>query len=159
MPFIPTKMSVLPSPTKWGIHADISGRPIIWGILIINAISNNYVVGTINFRGKPIPIEGSWNEQTKQIRFDSPYAIFTGNLSIYDDTPIRIRHFVLNGIVLMKPPSLQAGEKGTSFAATDSPLSESPVHGKASSYPATKQLPPVGAFLTSNILYGRRRLE
>ncbi|MCZ0874109.1 hypothetical protein [Peribacillus sp. AS_2] len=74
---------------------------------------DNRVVGTVNFRGRPIPINGFWNENTKLIAFDSPYATFSGNLTIIDDQQSRIRHFILQGRFLVKPPSLQAGESGS----------------------------------------------
>ena len=139
----------LPFPSVWGIHSSIAGRTIIWGTFIINSITDNRVIGTVNFRGRPIPINGFWNESTKQIAFDSPYATFSGNLTIIDDLQIRIRHFILQGRFLMKPPSLQAGESGSWIATTDIALNEYPISGNA--YP--QQLPPVGAFLTSNILH------
>lgn len=146
-------MVSIPFPSVWGIHAAIAGRPIVWGVLIINSITDNRVIGTVNFRGTPIPINGSWDENTKQIRFDSSYATFYGNLAIFDDPQIRIRHFILNGRLIMKPPSLQAGEYGTWVATTDRTLTGYPV--------SSSTLPPVGVFLTSNILsqlqqnYGR----
>ncbi|MGC6584931.1 hypothetical protein ACPV3A_08170 [Paenibacillus sp. Dod16] len=146
-------MVSIPFPTKWGIRADIAGRPIVWGELIINSITDNRVIGTINFRGMPIPIHGSWNESAKQITFDSPYATYSGNLTIFDDPPIRIRHFILSGRLIMKPPSLQAGEYGTWIATTDISLNAYPISGNSLPYQYTDQLPPVGVFLTSNILY------
>lgn len=111
-------MVSIPFPSVWGIHAAIAGKPIVWGVLNINSITDNRVIGTVNFRGTPIPINGSWDENTKQIRFDSPYATFSGNLAIFDEPQIRIRHFILNGRLIMKPPSLQAGEYGTWVATT-----------------------------------------
>lgn len=138
-----------PFPSVWGIHSSIAGRTIIWGTLNINSITDNRVSGTANFRGTPIPISGFWNESTKQLTFDSPYATFSGNLTIIDDFQIRVRHFILRGRFLMKPPSLQAGESGSWIATTDIALNEFPVSGNT----YTEQLPPVGAFLTSNILH------
>ncbi|MGG4039088.1 hypothetical protein [Heyndrickxia ginsengihumi] len=143
----------IPFPSVWGIDASIAGRPIIRGILTIDSITGNRVMGTVNFRGTPIPISGYWDENTKQIRFDSPYAMFSGTLTIIDDATIRIRHFILNGRFIMKPPSLQAGEYGNWIATTDRTLTGYPV--------SSSTLPPVGVFLTSNILsqlqqnYGR----
>ncbi|CAH0343927.1 hypothetical protein [Bacillus sp. CECT 9360] len=142
-------MVSIPSPSQWGIHADIAGRPIVWGTMIINSITDNRVIGTINFRGTAIPINGNWNENTRQISFDSPYATYSGNLSIFDDPAIRVRHYMLSGRLIMKPPSLQAGEYGTWVATTDRPLTGAPISSDA--------LPPVGAFLTSDILYGDDR--
>jgi hypothetical protein len=135
----------IPVPSRWGIHAAIAGRPIIWGILIINSITDNRVNGTINFRGTPIPINGYWDENTKQIRFDSPYATFSGTFTIFDDPSIRIRHFILNGQFIMTPPSLQAGEYGSWIATTDTPLTGPPI--------SSGTLPPPGVFLTSDLLY------
>lgn len=146
-------MVSLPFPSKWGIHADIAGRPVVWGELIINSVSDNKVLGTINFRGMPIPIHGSWNEGTKQITYDSPYAAYSGNLSIFDDLQIRLRHFILSGRLIMKPPSLQAGEYGTWLATTDLSLNEYPISEYTLPYQYIDQLPPVGVFLTSNLLY------
>ena len=140
-------MVSIPFPSKWAIRADIAGRPIVWGTLIINSITDNRVTGTVNFRGTPIPINGYWDGSTKQIRFDSPYATFSGNLTIFDDPPIRIRHFILSGRLIMKPPSLHAGEYGTWIATTDTPLTGPPISNRI--------LPPAGVFVTSNILYGR----
>lgn len=139
-------MVSIPFPSKWGISASIAGRPIIWGVLIINSITgNNKVSGTINFRGTPIQINGYWEENTKQISFDSPYATFFGNLTIFDDPSIRIRHFVLSGRFIMKPPSLLAGEYGTWIATTDTTLTEPAIYQNG--------VPPAGVFLTSDILY------
>lgn len=93
----------IPFPSKWGIHATLAERPIVWGLLIINAITDNRVIGTINFRGTPIPINGYWDGNSNQIRFDSPYASYSGHLSIFDDPSIRIRHYILSGRLIMKP--------------------------------------------------------
>lgn len=135
----------MPSPSRWGIHAEIAGRPMVWGVLIINSITGNRVMGTVNFRGTLIPINGYWNEGAKQISFDSPYATYSGNLTMFDDSITRIRHLVLSGRVFMKPPSLLAGRSGTWVATTDTSLTGPAV--------SNSDLPPVGAFLTSNILH------
>jgi len=137
----------MPFPSRWGIHAEIAGRPMVWGLLIINSITGNRVRGTVNFRGTLIPINGYWNENTKQISFDSPYATYSGNLTMFDDSTTRIRHLVLSGQVSMKPPSLLAGRNGTWVATTDTSLTGPAV--------SNSDLPPVGAFLTSNILHSR----
>ncbi|KMY55071.1 hypothetical protein AC623_14940 [Bacillus sp. FJAT-27231] len=139
----------LPSPSQWGIDATVGERPIVSGALIINSVAGNQVNGTINFRGTYIPIRGYWNERTKQIRFDSPYAAYSGQLSIFDNPSIGVRQFVLNGMLIMKPPSLQAGEYGTWIATTNTALTGPPM--------STSTLPPVGAFLTSDYLYGPER--
>ncbi|HAQ06147.1 MAG TPA: hypothetical protein DCR24_00885 [Bacillus bacterium] len=135
----------LPFPSLWGLDATIAGRPIIRGKLNINSVSGNNVTGTANFRGTPIPINGTWNESSKQIRFDSPYASFYGQLTLFDDALIRIRHFILKGQFIMKPPSLQAGEYGDWIATTETALTGPAIY--------TDAFPPVGAFLTSNIHY------
>lgn len=135
----------MPFPSRWGIHAEIAGRPMVWGDLIINSIIDNRVMGTVNFRGNLIPINGYWNEIAKQISFDSPYATYSGNLTMFDDPTTRIRHLVLSGGVTMKPPSLLAGRNGTWVATTDTSLTGPAVSSSA--------LPPVGVFLTSNILH------
>jgi hypothetical protein len=127
----------IPFPSKWYIHADIAGRPIVWGELIINSITENRLVGTINFRGTPIPIQGHWNEGNKQITFDSPNATFTGYLTIVAESSIKIRHFILRGRFIMKPPSIHAGEYGTWIATTDI---------NTLAYKYTNYLPPIGAF-------------
>ncbi len=49
-------MISIPFPSVWGIDASIAGRPIIRGILTINSIIGTRVMGTVNFRGTPIPI-------------------------------------------------------------------------------------------------------
>ncbi|MGW9017025.1 hypothetical protein [Priestia megaterium] len=135
----------MPFPSRWGIHAEIAGRPMVLGELIINSIIANRVMGTVNFRGNLIPINGYWNEIAKQIDFDSPYATYSGNLTMFDDPTTRIRHLVLSGRVTMKPPSLLAGRNGTWVATTDTSLTGPPV--------SSSDLPPVGVFLTSNILH------
>ena len=132
-------------PSIWGIDAQIGGKPIVRGTISINVLSGNSITGTANFRGNPIPIQGTWDESSKQISFDSPYASFTGQLSIFDDPGISVRHYILNGQFLMKPPSLQAGEFGNWIATTDTALTGAPIN--------TGALPPVGVFLTSDILY------
>ncbi|MGG0381387.1 hypothetical protein ABEY43_30175 [Priestia megaterium] len=137
----------MPFPSRWGIHAEIAGRPMVWGVLIINSITGNRVMGTVNFRGTliPIPINGYWNEGSKQITFNSPYATYSGNLTMFDDSTTKIRHLILSGRVIMKPPSLLAGRNGTWVATTDTSLTGPAV--------SNSDLPPVGAFLTSNILH------
>ncbi|KZR60076.1 hypothetical protein [Bacillus badius] len=139
----------LPSPSRWGIDSTVAGRPLVSGTFVINSVRGNNVTGTINFRGTDIPISGYWNESTKQIRFDSPYAMYSGHLSIFDDPSIRARHFILSGSLVMKPPSLQAGERGTWIATTTTALTGPPM--------STSALPPVGVFVTSDYLYGRAR--
>lgn len=138
----------MPFPSRWGIHAEIAGRPMVWGVLIINSITGNRVMGTVNFRGTLIPINGYWNEGSKQITFNSPYATYSGNLTMFDDSTTRIRHLVLSGRIIMKPPSLLAGRNGTWVVTTDTSLTGPAV--------SNSDLPPVGAFLTSNILHSRR---
>lgn len=142
-------MVSIPFPSRWGIHASVGGRPVVYGTFNINSVTGNRVTGTVNFRGRDISMNGYWDESTKQIRVDSPYASYSGNLTIFDDPSIRIRHFTLSGRLMMKPPSLQAGEYGTWLATTDTSLTGSPVISNAS--------PPVGVFLTSNLLHGRIR--
>jgi hypothetical protein len=140
----------LPFPSRWGIDSTIAGRPIVRGIFTINSVSGNTVIGTANFRGTPLTIRGTWDENTKQITFDSPYATFTGRLEIFDDPGIKVRHYMLRGRFIMKPPSLQAGEYGDWIATTDTVLSGPAIH--------TGGLPPAGVFTTSDLLYnsGRR---
>jgi hypothetical protein len=138
------KQSSFPTPTTWGIHADIAGRPTIWGTFQINSNKDGRINGTINFRGANIPVTGNWNENNKEIQFNSPYATFSGTLNIFDDTTIRIRHYLLSGQFIMKPPSIQAGEYGTWIATTDTDLTGPPI--------SNGNLPPVGVFLTSDFL-------
>ncbi|CAM3722836.1 hypothetical protein [Mesobacillus zeae] len=140
-----TRVSI-PFPSRWGIHASVGGRPIVFGIFNINSLTGNRVTGTVNFRGRDIPINGYWDKSTKQIRFDSPYATYSGNLTIFDDPSIKIRHSTLSGRLIMKPPSLQTGEYGTWIATTDTILTGPPI--------ISDTFPPVGAFLTSSILHG-----
>ncbi|KHD86470.1 hypothetical protein [Heyndrickxia ginsengihumi] len=144
----PQKSSTsIPFPSDWGIHATIAGRPIIWGVLTLHSITNNRVSGTINFRGTPIPINGYWNESSKQLTFQTPYASFSGHLTLFDDAGIHIRHLLFSGPLIMNPPSLQAGEHGTWIATTNTNLTGPPIKGNL--------LPPAGVFVTSNLLYGR----
>jgi hypothetical protein len=113
----------IPSPSQWNMYASIGGRPASLGTLMINLVKNNRISGAVNFRGTFIPIQGYWNETTKEIRFESPYASFVGTLTIVDEPQINMRHYVLRGSVMMKPPSIRAGEYGTWVATTDIPLS------------------------------------
>jgi hypothetical protein len=113
-----TKVSI-PYPSTWNLHASVGGRPLTSGTLHITAVVNNKISGAVNYRGTLIPIQGYWNENTKQITFDSPYASYVGNLTIFDEPQIAVRHYVLRGSLIMKPPSLRAGERGTWVATTD----------------------------------------
>jgi hypothetical protein len=139
------KMISLPFPSRWGINADIAGRPIVRGILTINTLVGNQLTGSVSFQNSAIPITGFWDESNKQISFDSPYASFSGQLTMYDDATTRIRHLVLSGRFRMKPPSLHAGETGNWIAATDTPLIGPAIY--------TNALPPAGVYLLSDILY------
>ncbi|HWO95354.1 MAG TPA: hypothetical protein VNM45_03235 [Bacillus sp. (in: firmicutes)] len=139
----------LPFPTRWGLSTEIAGRPIVRGVLTIDSVSGNRVIGTANFRGTPLPINGYWDENTRQLRFDTPFATFAGQLQIFDDAAMRVRHLTLSGRFVMKPPSLQAGERGTWLAATNTVLTGPPIN--------TGALPPVGAFLTADLLWGTPR--
>ncbi|QOY35376.2 hypothetical protein AWH56_022230 [Anaerobacillus isosaccharinicus] len=136
----------IPFPTRWGILGDIAGRPLIRGFLTIDSITNGNLTGTVNFRGVPLPITGIWNESTNQITFDSPYATFSGQLSIFDETVISLRRFILTGNFLMKPPSLQAGEFGTWVALTDTIRTGPPQY--------TSTVPTAALFILSDLLYG-----
>ncbi|HJV44724.1 MAG TPA: hypothetical protein VJ824_03260, partial [Bacillota bacterium] len=75
--------SLLPIPSTWRIVVSYGGRPTNGGELKLNTLSNQNISGTLNFRGVPIPIQGIWNQQTNQIQFRSPYAVFSGRLSTY----------------------------------------------------------------------------
>lgn len=79
-----TSTKSLPPFSIWGVHASVAGRPVVWGKLVMRVLQDQQIQGTIQFRGTPIPIEGSWNESTQQIMFHSPYAAYSGHLSIYD---------------------------------------------------------------------------
>jgi hypothetical protein len=140
----------LPFPSRWGLSTEIAGRPIVRAVLTINSVSGNTVIGTADFRGRPIPISGYWDENTKQIRFDTPYASYSGQLQIFDDAANRIRHLILSGRFVMKPPSLQAGQYGNWIATTNTILTGSPIINNA--------FPPVGAFLTSDLLFNTPRI-
>ncbi|WML27177.1 hypothetical protein [Neobacillus sp. OS1-33] len=132
------------------ISTDIAGRPLVRGVLTIDLVSGNTVRGTANFRGSPIVINGYWDENTKQLRFDSPFASFSGQLQIFDDATIRVRHFMLSRQLVMKTPSFQAGQYGTWIATTNRELTGPPKY--------TGSLPPVGAFLSSDLLMQARKL-
>lgn len=141
-----TRQTTFPVPSRWGINAGVAGRPLIGGSLIINSIDpNGRVTGSINFRGSAIPIQGHWNASTRQIRFHSPYANFEGRLSITDDATIRVRHFMLQGTLVMKPPSIHAGEHGTWIATATACITQ-----PSPSAPQATGLPPVGAFVTAD---------
>ncbi|MFG0215452.1 hypothetical protein ACFU8X_20290 [Brevibacillus porteri] len=112
----------LPYPSTWEIFASFGGRPTTLGTLGISAVSNGRISGTVNFRGTPIPIQGSWDERSRQITIESPYANFVGTFAYRDELTIGLRHYVLQGNVRMKPPSIRAGEVGRWTAVTNMPL-------------------------------------
>ncbi|EIT83924.1 hypothetical protein A374_17854 [Fictibacillus macauensis ZFHKF-1] len=141
-------MTMLPIPSTWGISANVGGMPLIWGTMYLATLQGNQLTGSINFRGAPIPLSGYYSESTQQVMLESPYAEFTGTVFLYEDPSINIRHFVINGRVIMKPSSQQAGQGGTWIASTDiyvPGLSSQPQQYES-------QLPPVGAFTTSDYL-------
>lgn len=109
----------LPYPSQWDIYSSIGGRPTTLGTLLIYSVMNNTFSGAVNFRGSLLSIQGYWNESTRQIAFDSPYASFSGNLTFFDEPQINMRHYLLKGTVRMKPPSIRAGESGTWTATTE----------------------------------------
>ncbi|WNC15678.1 hypothetical protein [Brevibacillus brevis] len=108
----------LPYPTTWDIQASFGGRPTTLGTLSIQGVTHNQLIGSVNFRGTPLAIRGTWNEAARQIAFDSPFASFAGTMFFRDDPQIQLRHYVLQGQVRMKPPSIRAGETGTWTATT-----------------------------------------
>lgn len=140
-------MITLPVPSRWGISANVGGRPLVWGTMQIDSIFNNRIMGSINFRNVPIPIQGFWNEQSKQISFESPYSQYSGTMFIYDDASISVRHYLFNGRLVMKPNSMQAGEYGT-WVASSNFVVNNMTGGTQNQNP----VPPVGAFITSDYL-------
>ncbi|WP_156291933.1 hypothetical protein [Oceanobacillus salinisoli] len=138
-------MVELPAPSQWGIHTNLANRPLVMGTLSIDTVTDRTFSGTVNFHGTPLDITGEWNESTREISFDTPYATFSGNLSIFDDPSIGIRHFILRGSFLMKPPSIQAGATGDWIATTSTELTGPPITNGG--------LPPVGAFTTTDLLF------
>ncbi|MCR6105652.1 hypothetical protein HXA34_05035 [Salipaludibacillus agaradhaerens] len=136
----------LPLPSTWGIIGEVAGRRLVRGVLVLQSISNNIVRGTINFRGTDLPISGTWDENTRNLVFNSPFASFSGQLLLFDQTTINIRHFILNGRFIMNPPSLQAGEFGQWVALTGTTRIGPPQF--------SDPIPTTAVFLLSNILYG-----
>jgi hypothetical protein len=134
----------LPPQSSWGLSTEIAGRPVIRGVLNIHSVSGRTVIGTANFRGTPVPIHGTWDENTRQLSFETPYGTFSGQLQIFDSAAIKIRHLILSGRFVMKAPSPQAGESGSWIATTNRELTGPPIQNG--------DLPPVGAFLTSDLL-------
>jgi len=114
----PGVMVRLPYPSDWDIQANIAGRPTRLGILRITGVTNNQVSGAVNFRGTFLPIQGIWEERTRELRFETPYASFAGTLASAEDPQIRLRHYALQGTVRMKHPSIRAGQFGTWTATT-----------------------------------------
>lgn len=143
--FQQTALSI-PFPSEWGIICEIARRRLIRGKLVIDSILDNIVKGTIDFRGTLLPISGTWNETNKHLNFDSPFAKFSGQLYIFDQTAINTRHFILNGNFIMIPPSFQAGEFGQWVAITGVERTGSPQF--------SDPIPTTAAFLLSNLLYG-----
>lgn len=136
----------LPFQSRWGLSTEIAGRPLVRGVLTIDSVSGNAVRGTANFRGTPLQIIGYWDENNKQLRFETPYASFAGQLQIFDEATSRVRHFILSGRFMMKPPSLDAGRAGNWIATTNRVLTGPPKY-------TTSGVPPVGAFLSSELLW------
>jgi len=114
----PITQVALPFPSTWELNASVAGRPLRTGRLVISSVVNNRVMGTVNFRGTPLPFQGMWNESTKQLSFDTPFSTFVGHLTFFDEPPINMRHYMLRGRLRMKPPSTWAGENGTWTATT-----------------------------------------
>jgi hypothetical protein len=139
----------LPIQSRWGLSTEIAGRPVVRGVLTIDSVYGNTVRGTANFRGTPLVINGYWDENTKQLMFETPYATFSGQLQIFDDATIRVRHYILSGRLVMKPTSLQEGKYGNWIATTNRVLTGPPQY--------TGSIPPVGAFLTSDLLLQGRK--
>lgn len=108
----------LPYPTTWDIQASFGGRPTSLGTLFIQSVTNNRVDGAVNFRGSFIPFQGIWNEAARQLVFETQFASFVGSMYSKDESGLNLRHYVLQGRVLMKPPSMRAGETGTWTAVT-----------------------------------------
>lgn len=109
----------LPYPTTWNIQASFGGRPTSLGTLVIQSVTGSQISGAVNFRGTFVPIQGTWNEATRQIAFQSPFASFVGTMFSQDEQLLNLRHYVLQGYVSMKPPSIRARETGTFTAVTD----------------------------------------
>lgn len=109
----------LPFPSTWDLQAGVGRRPMSSAQLTINSVMNTKVSGTVNFRGTPLPVQGVWDEATKRIQFETPFATYVGQLSYFDETTISMRHYLMRGELRMKPPSTRAGETG-SWAATSS---------------------------------------
>ncbi|MGA5692467.1 hypothetical protein [Cytobacillus pseudoceanisediminis] len=105
-------------------------------VLTFDSFSGNRVTGSANFRGTPLIITRSWDENTQRVSFDTPFALFSGLLQNFDDPAIRILHLILSGRFLLKAPSLRAGESGEWVAATVIPLARSSTN--------TGGLPPAG---------------
>ncbi|KNB74735.1 hypothetical protein ADS79_01995 [Brevibacillus reuszeri] len=112
----------LPYPSTWEVQASFGGRPMSLGTLVINSVNGNVVNGAISFRREFMQIQGFWDERTRQMWFQSPYASFVGTLAFRDDPQINLRHYVLRGNVTMKSPSIRAGETGTWTATTNTRL-------------------------------------
>lgn len=136
----------IPFPSVWAIIGEVAGRRLIRGVLAIESVRDNTVTGTINFRGTDLPISGTWDENTRRLMFNSPFASFSGQLSLFDQAAINTRHFILNGQFIMNPPSLQAGEFGQWVALTGTPRIGPPQY--------SDPVPSTAVFLLSNMLYG-----
>jgi hypothetical protein len=106
----------LPFPTSWYIEVSHGSMPTNAGTLIIQSVANGRVRGTLNFRGTPFPISGTWNEQANHLFFQSPYANFNGTLSIYRE-PLYI-HYTLQGNYLSTLRASFPGDIGTWYATT-----------------------------------------
>ncbi|RNB83160.1 hypothetical protein EDM59_19180 [Brevibacillus nitrificans] len=113
----------LPYPTTWDIQARFGGRPTSQGTLFLQNVINGRLQGAVNFRGTFIPIQGIWNEAARQIAFETEFASYVGTLFSQDEPLLNLRHYVLQGNVAMRHPSIRAGETGTWTAVTHVRLS------------------------------------
>lgn len=115
--------SKLALPDDLGHSGQIWRRPTSQGTLFLQNVINGRLQGAVNFRGTFIPIQGIWNEAARQIAFETEFASYVGTLFSQDEQLLNLRHYVLQGNVAMRYPSIRAGETGTWTAVTHVRLS------------------------------------
>lgn len=105
-----------PIPSTWQVFITSGRRPNTTGIMQITSMRNNQFSGTVNFRGVPLTLTGSWNPANYTIQFESPYVSFQGILATTAD--ITARYWSIQGTYVSKVSSDYPGARGTFVATT-----------------------------------------
>lgn len=110
------QVTPFPVPSTWQVYTYSGRRPNTTGIMQMTSMRNNQFAGSINFRGVPSPLTGSWNPANNSIQFESPYVSFQGVLTATADATAR--YWSIQGTYLSKVGSDYPGARGTFVATT-----------------------------------------